>query len=140
MQHLVLYTSIVKFMSLHVPAGAYIPVASASPIYVPPVQRVLKHCGAHKHNNNIILTHTHVIQNNLAALPTGAEAHVQRSAVGSLLAIGPLQVHPFLISFMMLSIMIWRCAWSVHALLLLVSLHAASFCHLVTNWCIPLGI
>ena len=36
-------------MSLHVPAGACIPVASVSPIHVPPVQRVLKHCGAHKH-------------------------------------------------------------------------------------------
>ena len=32
------------FMSLHEPAGACIPVASASPIHVPPV---LKHCGAH---------------------------------------------------------------------------------------------
>ena len=39
------------FMSLHVPAGACIPVASASPIHVLPVQRVLKHCGAHKHIN-----------------------------------------------------------------------------------------
>ena len=47
-------------MSLHVPAGACIPVASASPIHVPPVQRVLKHCGAHKH-----IIYTHVIQNNL---------------------------------------------------------------------------
>ena len=28
------------FMSLHVPAGACIPVASVSPIHVPPVQRV----------------------------------------------------------------------------------------------------
>ena len=35
-------------MSLHVPAGACIPVASASPIHVFPI-RVLKHCGAHKH-------------------------------------------------------------------------------------------
>ena len=43
-------------MSLHGPAGACIPVASASPIDVPPIQRVLKHCGAY--------THT-VIQNNL---------------------------------------------------------------------------
>ena len=43
MQHLV-------FMSLHVPAGACIPVASASPIHVFPIQRVLKHYGAHKHN------------------------------------------------------------------------------------------
>ena len=39
-------------MSLHVPAGACIPVASASPIHVFPIQRtrVLKHCGAHKHS------------------------------------------------------------------------------------------
>ena len=29
-------------MSLHGPAGACIPVASASPIDVPPIQRVLK--------------------------------------------------------------------------------------------------
>ena len=36
-------------MSLHVPAGACILVASASPIHVFPIQRVLKHCGAHKH-------------------------------------------------------------------------------------------
>ena len=36
-------------MSLHGPAGACIPVASASPIHVFPIQRVLKHCGAHKH-------------------------------------------------------------------------------------------
>ena len=43
------YVHIAIFMSLHVPAGACIPVASASPIHVPPVQRVLKHCGAHKH-------------------------------------------------------------------------------------------
>ena len=51
MQHLVLlqFVRIVIFMSLHVPAGACIPVASASPIHVPPVQRVLKHCGVHKH-------------------------------------------------------------------------------------------
>ena len=41
--------SIAIFMSLHVPAGACIPVASASPIHVFPIQRVLKHCGAHKH-------------------------------------------------------------------------------------------
>ena len=41
-------------MSLHVQAGACILVASASPIHVPPVQRVLKHCGAHKH------THTYI--------------------------------------------------------------------------------
>ena len=35
-------------MSLHVPAGACIPVASVSPIHVPPVQRVLKHCGVYR--------------------------------------------------------------------------------------------
>ena len=54
MQHLVLYTvcsyQVAIFMSLHVPAGACIPVASASPIHVFPIQCVLKHCGAHKHN------------------------------------------------------------------------------------------
>ena len=55
-------------MSLHVPAGACILVASASPIHVFPIQRVLKHCGAHKH---IIIIYKynyikqHVIQNNL---------------------------------------------------------------------------
>ena len=36
-------------MSLHVPAGACIPIASASPIHVFPIQRILTHCGAHKH-------------------------------------------------------------------------------------------
>ena len=53
-------------MSLHVPAGACILVASASPIHVFPIQCVLKHCGAHKHIYiyNIFI-HTHVIQNNL---------------------------------------------------------------------------
>ena len=35
------------FMSLHGPAGACILVASASPIHVPPIQHVLKYCGAH---------------------------------------------------------------------------------------------
>ena len=34
-------------MSLHVPAGACILVASTFPIHIPPIQRVLKHCGAH---------------------------------------------------------------------------------------------
>ena len=34
---------------LPVLAGACIPVASASPIHVPPVQCVPKHCGVHKH-------------------------------------------------------------------------------------------
>ena len=43
-------------MSLHGPAGACIPVASASPIHVPPIQRVLKHCGAYIHI--YIYTHT----------------------------------------------------------------------------------
>ena len=54
-------------MSLHVPAGACILVASASPIHVFPIQRVLKHCGVHKHIYiyiNIYI-HMHVIQNNL---------------------------------------------------------------------------
>ena len=51
-------------MSLHGPAGACIPVASASPIIdVPPIQRVLKHCGAYIHI--YIHTHTRVTQNNL---------------------------------------------------------------------------
>ena len=53
-------------MSLHVPAGACIPVASASPIHVFPIQHVLKHCGAHKHIYiYIYIYNTHVIQNNL---------------------------------------------------------------------------
>ena len=39
-------------MSLHVPAGVCIPVASASPIHV---QHVLKHCGAHKYIHMHIL-------------------------------------------------------------------------------------
>ena len=43
------FVHIAIFMSLHVPAGACIPVASVSPIHVFPIQRVLKHCGAHKH-------------------------------------------------------------------------------------------
>ena len=51
-------------MSLHGPAGACIPVASVSPIDVPPIQHVLKHCGAYIHIYNIH-TRTHVIQNNL---------------------------------------------------------------------------
>ena len=61
------FVHIAIFMSLHGPAGACILVASASPIDVPPIQCVLKHCGAYIHNNNIIYiyTHTHVIQNNL---------------------------------------------------------------------------
>ena len=48
MQHLVLY-KVYLYCNIHVPGGACIPVASASPIHVPPVQHVLKHCGAHKH-------------------------------------------------------------------------------------------
>ena len=58
------FVRIAIFMSLHVPAGACIPVANASPIHVFPIQRVLKHCGA----TNIykyIYIYTHVIQNNL---------------------------------------------------------------------------
>ena len=52
------FVRIVIFMSLHVPAGACIPVsvASASPTHVFPIQRVLKHCGAHKHS--LYNTHT----------------------------------------------------------------------------------
>ena len=59
MQHLVLYTvcSYCIFMSLHGPAGACIPVASASPIHVPPI-RVLKHCGAYIHIYIYIYIHT----------------------------------------------------------------------------------
>ena len=53
-------------MSLHVPAGACILVASASPIHVFPIQRVLKHCGVHKHIYiYIYIYNTHMIQNNL---------------------------------------------------------------------------
>ena len=47
-------------MSLHGPAGACIPIASASPIDVPPIQCVLKHCGVYIH-----YIYTHVTQNNL---------------------------------------------------------------------------
>ena len=53
---------------LHGPAGACILVASASPIHVFPIQRVLKHCDAHKHTYIYIINiyiHTHMIQNNL---------------------------------------------------------------------------
>ena len=55
MQHwyFIQFVPIAIFMSLHVPAGACIPVASASPIHVFPIQCVLKHCGAHKHNKYI---------------------------------------------------------------------------------------
>ena len=44
------FVCIVIFMRLNVSAAARIPVASTSPIHVPPVQHVLKHCGVHKHN------------------------------------------------------------------------------------------
>ena len=47
-------------MSLHGPAGACIPVASASPIDVPPIQRVLKHCGAYIHILYIYILYTHM--------------------------------------------------------------------------------
>ena len=58
MQHLVLYTvHITIFMSLHVPAGACILIASTSPIHIFPVQRILKHCGAHKHSLYNIHSH-----------------------------------------------------------------------------------
>ena len=45
MQHLVVF----HIAILHGPAGVCIPVASESPIHVPPVQHVLKHCGMRKH-------------------------------------------------------------------------------------------
>ena len=45
MQHLVLYTVCLYCVSLHVPAGACILVTSVSPVHVPPIQHVLKHCG-----------------------------------------------------------------------------------------------
>ena len=44
--------------SLHGPAGTCILVASVSPIHVPPIQPVLKHCGAKKHIIYIIYTYT----------------------------------------------------------------------------------
>ena len=59
------FVHIAIFMSLHVPAGACIPAASASPIHVFPIQSVLKHCGVHKHSYIYIYIYTHVIQNNL---------------------------------------------------------------------------
>ena len=53
-------------MSLHGPAGACIPVASVSPIDVPPIQRVLKIVVCtYIYIYIYIYTHTHVIQNNL---------------------------------------------------------------------------
>ena len=56
------FVRITIFMSLHVPAGACIPVASVSPIHVFPIQRVLKHYDAHKTrqlgcNNNVPYDH-----------------------------------------------------------------------------------
>ena len=54
------FVRIAIFMSLHVPAGACIPVASASPIHVFPIQRVLKHCGVHKHNINIYIIYIYI--------------------------------------------------------------------------------
>ena len=51
-------------MSLHIPAGACIPVASASPIHVFPIQRVLKALWCAQ-TYIYIYIHTHVIQNNL---------------------------------------------------------------------------
>ena len=52
------FVHIAIFVSLHVPGGACIPVASASPIHVFPI-RVLKHCGAHKHSYYCVgLNHT----------------------------------------------------------------------------------
>ena len=49
------FVRIAIFMSLHVPAEACILVASGSPIHVFPIQHVLKHCGGHKQNINILL-------------------------------------------------------------------------------------
>ena len=49
------FVCIAIFMSLHGPAGACIPVAS--PIHVPPIQRVLKHCGGYIHNIIYIYIH-----------------------------------------------------------------------------------
>ena len=48
------------FMSLRAPAGACIPVASVasvSPIHVPPVQRVLKHCDNVVRTNILYIKH-----------------------------------------------------------------------------------
>ena len=53
------FVHIAIFMSLHGPAGACIQVASVLPIHVPPVQCVLKHCGAYKHIYNYFLLYTH---------------------------------------------------------------------------------
>ena len=45
------------FTTLHGPAGACIPVASACLIHVLPIPHVLKHCGAHTHTHIYIYTH-----------------------------------------------------------------------------------
>ena len=70
MQHLVLYTvcCIAILMSLHGSTGTCILVAS--PIHVPPIQHVLKHCRwhTHTHTHTYTHTHTHTIQNNLKGL------------------------------------------------------------------------
>ena len=54
--------NIVVFISLHASAGTCILVCSASPIHGPPIQRVLQHCRAHKHQ----FIYMHMIQNNLS--------------------------------------------------------------------------
>ena len=53
------FVRIAIFMSLHGPAGTCILVASASPIDIPQIQRVLKHCGAYIHIYIYTHTHTH---------------------------------------------------------------------------------
>ena len=87
----------------------------------------------------------------LAALPIGAEAHVSVCPVlchWELACYRPIAgaslfnlIHDSVYNNMAL------CMVCLHMYImsisgqLLVSLHAASFCHLVvTNWCIPLGI
>ena len=51
--HNMLAPGLAIFTSLY---GACILVARVSPIHVPPVQRVLKHCGAHIHTYTYIYT------------------------------------------------------------------------------------
>ena len=67
-QYFIQLVCIAILVSLHVPAGACILVASESPIHVSPVQRVLKHCGAHKciilYKIYIIIQNTHDPQHN----------------------------------------------------------------------------
>ena len=54
-----LYCNIHDFTWTTGPAGACIPVASASQIHVFPIQHILKNCGVHKHSLYIIYnTHT----------------------------------------------------------------------------------